>query len=281
MPQQRFDIGSKWLLHNQAKGALLVGGFKDVQRIEPMPGEIVQNRKYPDGLLRVYLAGQRKPHHVLVEVATYSEKRALRQALDDLALAYSALGHLPELLMLVLRPKGRFRISGRHAVRSKLGLSRLEAEWKPVELWALPAAELLAQGDVGVTPWVPLMEFTGPPESLLERCAEKIEREAHPKDRADLLAVSQVLTGLRFPDPALLRLLGGEEPMIESPLLRKMRAETSQDHILALLKDRFDAVPRNVTKQLREVLDEKKLRKLILLAAKCPDLQAFSEALLS
>lgn len=50
MPQQRFDIGSKWLLHNQGKGALLVGGFTDVQRIQPMPGEIVQNRKYPDGL---------------------------------------------------------------------------------------------------------------------------------------------------------------------------------------------------------------------------------------
>jgi hypothetical protein len=30
MPQQRFDIGSKWLLQNQGKGALLVGGFKDV-----------------------------------------------------------------------------------------------------------------------------------------------------------------------------------------------------------------------------------------------------------
>jgi hypothetical protein len=47
------------------------------------------------------------------------------------------------------------------------------------------------------------------------------------------------------------------------------------------VRDRFDTVPRNVTKQLREVLDEKKLRKLILLAAKCPDLLAFSEALLS
>ena len=177
----------------------MVGGITDVQRIELMPGEIVQNRKYPDGLLRVHLAGQRRPHYVLIEIATYAEKRALRQALDDLTLSYQTLGHLPELLMLVLRPKGRFRISGRHAVRSKLGLSRLQAEWKPVELWTLPAEEFLAQGDVGVTPWVPLMHFDGPPESLLERCAEKIEREAPPKDRADLLAVSQVLGELKFP----------------------------------------------------------------------------------
>jgi hypothetical protein len=281
MPQQRFDIGSKWLLQNQGKGALFIGGIKGVQRIETMPGEIVQNRKYPDGLLRVYLAGQRKPHYVLIEIATYSEERALRQALDDLTLSYQTLGHLPELLMLVLRPKGRFRISGRHEVRSKLGLSRLEAVWKTVELWTLPAMEFLQQGDAGVTPWVPLMEFTGPPETLLERCAEKIEHEANPKDQADLLAVSQVIAELRFPSPELLRLLGGKEPMFESPLLKKMMAETRHEGILDILKDRFGTVPRDVTKHLHEILDEKKLRKLLVLATKCPELEAFRDALLS
>ena len=53
--------------------------------------------------VQVFLEGEKKPHHVLIEVATYPEKRAVKQALDDLALAYSVLGHLPELLMLVLR----------------------------------------------------------------------------------------------------------------------------------------------------------------------------------
>ncbi len=280
MPHQRFDMGSKWLLHHQGKGALLVGGFKDVRRIEPMPGEIVQNRKYPDGLLRVYLAGQRKPHHVLIEVATYSEERALQQALDDLTLSYQTLGHLPELLMLVLRPKGRFRISGRHEVRSKLGLSRLEAEWKPVELWTLPAAEYLAQGDVGVTPWVPLMHFDGPPDSLLERCAEKIEREAHAKDRADLLAVSQVLGELKFSLPLLAEIFGGEKTMFESPLLQKMIAERLHKAIQKVLKARFGSVPRDVARLLGEILDEERLTTLNVLAAQCPDLEAFREALL-
>jgi hypothetical protein len=281
MPHQRFDIGSKWLLHNQGKGALLVGGFMDVRRIEPMPGEIVQNRKYPDGLLRVYLNGERRPHHVLIEVATYPEERALQQALDDLTLSYQTLGHLPELLMLILRPKGRFRIVGRHEVRSKRGLSRLEAEWKPVELWTLPATDFLATGDVGVTPWVPLMDFDGPPESLLERCAEKIEREAHPKDRSDLLAVSQVLGGLKFPLPLLDEIFGGQEAMFESPVLQLFVAKRFHEAILNLLKDRFDTVPRNVTKPLREIIDEKKLHQLIVLAAKCPNLEVFREALLS
>jgi hypothetical protein len=85
MPRQRFDLGSKWLLHNQGKGVLLVGGLKGIRRYQPMPGEIVQSRKYPDGLLQVFLTGDKTPHHVLIEVATYPEKRALKQALDDLA----------------------------------------------------------------------------------------------------------------------------------------------------------------------------------------------------
>src|SRR5262249_54830995 len=141
MPRPRFDPGSKWLLHNQARGVLRVGGVEDVRRYQAMPGEIVHSRKYPDGLLQVFLARETKPHHVLIEVATYPEKRALKQALDDLTLAYSALDHLPELLMLVLRPKGRFRIGGRHQVRSKLGLSRLEAEWRGGGAWGPPGGE--------------------------------------------------------------------------------------------------------------------------------------------
>jgi hypothetical protein len=69
--------------------------------------------------------------------------------------------------------------------------------------------------------------------------------------------------------------------MIESPILQKMRAETIHELILDLLKERFGTVPRDVTNYLREIIDEKKLRKLNLLAAMCPDLEAFRDALLS
>ncbi len=69
--------------------------------------------------------------------------------------------------------------------------------------------------------------------------------------------------------------------MIESAAIRKWRAEAVHEVILALLKDRFETLPRDVTRHLREVLDEKKLRKLTLLAAKCPDLATFRDAILS
>jgi len=69
--------------------------------------------------------------------------------------------------------------------------------------------------------------------------------------------------------------------MIESPILQKMIAETIQGLILDALKDRFSTVPLEVTRRLREILDEKKLRRLNRVANKCPDLDAFREALLA
>jgi len=125
------------------------------------------------------------------------------------------------------------------------------------------------------------MRFDGPPEVLLQRCAKKIEREAHPKDQADLLAVTQVLAELRFPNPALLALLGGRNPMFESPMLQKMIADNLHEAIEEALKARFDAVPVEITGLLREILNDRKLKKLNAVAAKCRDLEAFRKALLS
>ena len=209
-----------------------------------MPGELVQNRRFPDGLLRAFLGDDPKPHSLLIEIATFPERRALKQALDDLTLAYSALGHLPELLMLVLRPKGKFRVEGIHAIQSELGLSRLEVRWRVVELWTLPAEQFLAEAEVGVVPWVPLMRFDGQPESLLERCASKIERMAAPAQRMDMQVISQVMAGLRYPNLDLLSIFGGHKAMIESPVVRKWQADAMHKLTVDALKRRFGSTPR-------------------------------------
>ena len=69
--------------------------------------------------------------------------------------------------------------------------------------------------------------------------------------------------------------------MIESPLLQRLFAKTWQDGIREVLKARFDAVPRDVTRLLREVLDQRKLKRLARVAARCSTLESFREALLS
>jgi hypothetical protein len=242
----------------------------------------VQPRQLPDGFLEVTFQGQNKPDHVLVEVATYPEKRALKQALDDLTLARQYLkGVLPELLMLVLCPRGKFRITGAHTLESRLGWSQLSCRWKVVELWTLPAEQLLVATDAGAVPWATLARYDGPPAELLERCRERIEQRAPAGDRENLLAVSQVLAQLKFPQPDLLALLGGKDLMIESPLIQELKVEFWHEAILDILKTRFSKVPQDVRKLLAQTKNEKKLKGLHIVAAECQSVDQFKDALLS
>jgi hypothetical protein len=162
-----------------------------------------------------------------------------------------------------------------------LGWSVLAGGWNVVELWTLEAGDLLAASDVGVVPWVPLTHFDGPPGDLLTRCRERIEQQAHPNDRDNLLAVSQVFARLKFPQPELLALLGGERVMIESPLIMELLAKTRQEDIVTVLKRRFGKVPPDIIKHLRVIVKEKKLNQLLGLAADCPSVEAFRDQLLS
>jgi hypothetical protein len=281
MPRHEFDKGSKYLVQQQGKGILWLGGARDVRLCRALQAELVQPRRLPDGLLEVFFHGRDKPDRFLIEVATYPEKRVLQQALDDLTLATTHFREPPELLIVVLRPKGRYRVVRRHERKSRLGWSALAGEWNVVELWTLEAAELLSAGDVGVVPWVPLTLFDGPPEDLLTRCRERIEAQAHPDDRANLLAVSQVMARLRFPQEELLALLGGERVMIQSPLITELLAKKAQEDIVMVLKRRFGKVPPDVVKHLRGIVGEKKLNQLLGHAVDCPGVEAFRDVLLS
>jgi hypothetical protein len=280
MPQKTFDKSSKWLLEHHGDAILYLGGMRNPRRWRARPAEVVQPARLPDGLLEVTPPGQKKPDYCLVEIATYPEKRVLQRALDDLALTYVHLRVLPELLVLVLSPKGRYRVEGRREVQSKLNWSRLVAEWKVVELWTVAAEELLASGVVGVVPWATLARFEGPPEALLRQCEEQITRQAPPGERDSLLAVSQVLARLRFPNEELLSILGGKQVMTESPIIKQLLAETTQKAILQVLEARFGTVPVEISTRLRRVRREKTLDELVKYAALCPDLDAFRERLL-
>jgi hypothetical protein len=146
-------------------------------------------------------------------------------------------------------------------------------------LWTIPAEQLLALNDLGLIPWLPLTQFDGPPESLLRRCRELIDQQAPVGERANLLAVTQVMTRLRYNDPQLLTLLGGSTMLTESPLIQDMMAERGQRHILAALKARFPLVPPEIVHALRAIRDEQQFEKLIETAAICADLDAFRVAL--
>jgi hypothetical protein len=120
---------------------------------------------------------------------------------------------------------------------------------------------------------------------ILEECRRRIDQQALPEERDNLLAVSQVLVQLRYNDPDLLAILGGKSVMIESPLIKEIVAENTQkarqEDILEFLHARFGTVPDGIAQQVRSVRAQRKLKALVKHAAQCPDLEAFRKRLQS
>ena len=182
---------------------------------------------------------------------------------------------MPEVLTVVLHPRGDAHVADTHELTSRLGWTRLAVAWRVVELWKVSAEQLLAAGDVGLIPWVPLAQFSDPPTVVLGECRRRIDQQAAAQEHANLLAVTQVLTGLRYNDARLLSLLGGKQAMIESPVLQELLAETRHRDILRVLGARFGAVSPEIADSLRSIQDQAKLDDIVDWASRCPSLDAF------
>lgn len=286
-----YDRSSKWLIEHHGDALLRLAGVTDVVSWRPRPAEVVQPAQLPDGLLEVIRAGEEEPELYVLEIATYPERRVVDQAERDTLLVRLNDRTTAEVVVLVLHPKGTYQIPDTLLLRSRSGRTQLALKWTVVELWTVPAEELLASRDPGLAPWTPLAQYEGPPEMLFRRCREIIDREAEPQERETLLAVTQVLARLRFNDPRLFQLLGGDRAMIESPLLDEVmerwtaqrtteiraetRAKTQAEAVLTILHERFGPLPEEDETRLRGLRDPAALDGLLLPALRCDSLEAF------
>ncbi|MDP6115504.1 MAG: hypothetical protein QGG53_26895 [Planctomycetota bacterium] len=278
-----YDKSSKWLIQHHGDSILRLAGFTSVEEWRPLQAELVQPTQLPDGLLEAQLSGRESPNLFVVEIGTYPENRLYDQLTRDALLVFLDRMVVPEVVVLILHPKGNLQISDFAEFESELGLASLRLRWRVVELWKLDAEELLATNDPGLMPWVSLTEFTDPPEEVLRRCRQTIDQEAKPAEQTNLLAVSQVLAKLRFDDVNILNLFGGKQVMIESPLIQELVDEAvlsqKQKDILQILKVRFGDVPAEVSAKVeaKRALDE--LEPLFDASATAPSLDAFKERL--
>jgi hypothetical protein len=279
MTEKRYDKSSKWLIEHHGDSILRLAGIENIASWRALQPELVQPQQLPDGLLEVVLQGETEPDYFLIEVATYPENRLAEQLTRDLMLAYLDRGVLPELLTVVLRPKGRLQPASERTMYSRRGLTRCEFRWRVVELWSLSANDLLQADDPGLAPWIPLTNFDEPPEQVLEKCRDLIHRKAPPQEETNLLAVAQVMTILRYNDERLLKVLGGEKMILESPLIQKLLNETRHQYLVKILQARFGSAPVELVEEIEAVRDEDKLNELVSTAAVCPTLDAFRERL--
>ena len=276
---QPYDRGSKWLIQHHGDAILRIAGLHDIASWRALAAEVVQPRKLPDGLIEVRRRGRSASDLFVLELMTYPDAGLIEQVVRDQALVYLDRRALPEVLVLVLHPKGRLQTTDVAEVESPMGWSSWTLRWRVIELWTVPAEGLLALGDVGVVPWVPLSAIDGPPEPVLRRCRSRIDGEATAEQRENMLAVAQVFAGLRYNDPALLAIFGGREAMIESPILQELKAEWSRETmvngILAVLQVRFGPLPEEFVGALGAINDTQRLDALHRFAVVCPDLATF------
>jgi hypothetical protein len=274
-----FDRSSKWLIQHHGDALLRLAGVQDIVAWRPLQAEVVQPAQLPDGLLEVRHRGERRPRRFVVEVATYPERRVEEQLVRDTLLVYLNYRVVPDALALVLRPKGRFRVPASATLPSEEGWSELNLRWRVVELWTVPVDALLTTEEPGLMPWAPLAQFAGPAAPVVRRCRTIIEQVSDAAERTNLLAVTQVLTRLRYNDPRLLQILGGERAMVESPLIREIvedaESRTKAEDILRVLQYRFGPLPADVQDAVRATRDASRLEALLEGATRCPDLEAF------
>lgn len=277
--RQDKDRSGKWLLTHHGDAVLKLGGLTGFASWKALQAETVAPRRLPDGLLEVRFPGTAEPVLVLVEIETYPDSDADRQVLDDLMLIAVDRKVVPEVISLILKPKGNLNVTGSADRNSVQGKTRISGSWPVVRLWELQAEQLFAAGDVGLIPWVPLTQTSQSPEELMARCRDRLAQVPDATDRAGLSAVTQILAGLAFPDKRFLDLFGGADAMIESPVLDEVKAlirvRAKREDVLAVLETRFGAVPAERVAPLQTIADEARLAELHRLAVTCADLDAF------
>jgi hypothetical protein len=283
--RQRYDKGSKWLLQHHADAILRLAGVPGVRSCRALAAELVQSRQLPDGLVEAVIDGHDRPVLFLIEISTFPDNRVPDQLLDDLALTYLDRRAVPEIITLVLHPKGNVRVDGRLELASPLGGTQLAGRWRVVELWTVPAEPLLADPDPGVIPWLPLMQFAGEPAALLKRCDELLSERAAEVELPVLQAIATILAGLRYDESLFTNLFRGrvmdllENSSVVKVLMRKWEAIGRQTSILDALEARFDPLPQTVTDRVRATTEPDRLKALTVAAVRCESLAEFEAAL--
>ena len=284
------DRSAKWLLGKHGDALLRLAGITGFTKWEHAPAEVVAPRRSLDGLFKLTFPGEREPRLVIVEIESYADSTADRQVLDDIMLVALEHRRMPEVVSLILKPKGEVAVNGRDERASPSRQVRLVGTWPVVKLWEIDAETLFADGDDGLIPLAPLARTTLPPVEIVTRCVDRMNAVADDTERSSLLTVASIFLKLAGSPFDLIRLPGGKAMFLEK-IVRQMEeaelaeareywrprhfADARRTDVLAELQERFGSVPSEVADAVNGIDSETRLRQLHRFAVTCPDLAAF------
>lgn len=288
MTRDRKDRSANWIIEHHGDSLLRLAKVSGFTSWRPAQTVLSFPKQMPDGLLDVTFPNRPAPDPFLIEIESYPAMETATQIRDDAAMTMLTRGVLPNILLVILFPKGNLTTDPEQVLNSSHGLTELRLRITVVNLWTIPAEELLAVDDVGIVPFVPLTAYSGPPEALLQLCADRIEKQATPAEAGNLLAATRVMAEMRYNNVDLLKLLGGQAMTMQkifdaSPTIQRVKAEAARDtfrsNILRLLRKRFAAVPEELAAHLQTVEDRDRLDALLDSAIDCASLEEFAAAI--
>jgi len=291
------DRSGKWLLDKHGDALLRLAGITGFTKWEHAPAEIVAPRRSLDGLFKLTYPGEREPRLVIVEIESYADSTADHQVMDGIMMVTLEHRRVPDVVSLILKPKGAVAVNGRDERASHTGRVRIVGTWPVVKLWEIDAETLFADGDDGLIPLAPLARTDLPPVDIVTRCVDRMNAVADDTERSSLLTVASVFLKLAGAPFDLIQLPGGKAMFLEKIVRQMEEAEQAEarekwkgirmegqregqrSSVIAFLEGRFGAVPEEVVAALNAVADDDSLRQLARTAATCPDLASFETEL--
>ena len=129
----RFDRVSKWLSgHFGPSMVWLSGERRRILACRTVQAEVVLPVKLPDGLFELEFDGAAEPELHLLETFIYPDRRAVEQIFRDAELVHADRRRVPEISVLTLRPRGRYRIPNRATFASSRGTTQIQAKWNKI-----------------------------------------------------------------------------------------------------------------------------------------------------
>ena len=277
------DRSSEWLIEHYADSLLLVAGVTGFTSCKAVNPVMVHPKRVPDGVLEVTFPEYPTPSVFLVEVTTYPDKEERDQVLEDIALVLLERRVIPEVISIVLSSRGNQTLVGEHEKTSRHRRTSLTCKWQVVNLWELPAQQLLDLNQPGVLPLVPLTQFSEEPAEMLEMCRERIDRLAPPDQRDNMLAIAATMTAFRYNESSLFDIFMRRLTVTDNPFLagieRQGELKAAHVFVLGAFEDRFGTVPEELKQRVRRVTEEERLRTLRRNAVLSDSLQAFAETM--
>ena len=117
MARERKDRSGNWYIDRHGGALLRLAPVQGIVSWTAAHNVLSFPKQVPDGLLDVTFQGKDTPDPFLIEIESYPDQETVKQVRRDLAMVLLTRGVIPDILVLVLHPKGNLRIAAEQIQR--------------------------------------------------------------------------------------------------------------------------------------------------------------------